>query len=185
MASTRSSFSPPQFILTPQQQNLLFAALTSNRPVNGAVQPNALSMSPSGLTESSVGAKPELVGAGQQEGSFLDYDYSFGPDSSFDFDFGNTSGTAVDDPSKMIEGGQDADKDDAGSSSAGEGDADSPDKRAHPDDDAEDGGGKRRESEEKVAKKPGRKPLTSEPSSVCDMPRQWSYADGRDRMGTD
>jgi len=34
------------------------------------------------------------------------------------------------------------------------------------DDDDEDGGGKRREGEDKQAKKPGRKPLTSEPTSV-------------------
>lgn len=34
-------------------------------------------------------------------------------------------------------------------------------------DDDDEGGGKRREGEDKTAKKPGRKPLTSEPTSVC------------------
>lgn len=34
-------------------------------------------------------------------------------------------------------------------------------------DDDDEGGGKRRESEDKSGKKPGRKPLTSEPTSVC------------------
>ncbi len=45
-------------------------------------------------------------------------------------------------------------------------DQDSPDKRSHPDDDEEENGAKRRESEDKVSKKPGRKPLTTEPTSV-------------------
>ena len=41
------------------------------------------------------------------------------------------------------------------------------DKRKNPEDaDEEDGGGKRREGEDKTSKKPGRKPLTSEPTSV-------------------
>ena len=41
------------------------------------------------------------------------------------------------------------------------------DKRKSPDDgDDEDGGGKRREGDDKTGKKPGRKPLTSEPTSV-------------------
>jgi AP-1-like factor len=49
-----------------------------------------------------------------------------------------------------------------------DGDADTHDKRSHPDDDGEEeeGGGKRREGDEKTGKKPGRKPLTSEPTSV-------------------
>ena len=46
---------------------------------------------------------------------------------------------------------------------------DGTEKRKSPGDDAEDpdGGGKRREPEDKQAKKPGRKPLTSEPTTVC------------------
>jgi len=49
-----------------------------------------------------------------------------------------------------------------------EGDHDLHDKRKSPDDDKEEqeNGAKRREGEEKVAKKPGRKPLTSEPTNV-------------------
>ena len=46
---------------------------------------------------------------------------------------------------------------------------DSNEKRKSPDDDDADndeGGGKRREGEDKQAKKPGRKPLTSEPTTV-------------------
>ena len=49
-------------------------------------------------------------------------------------------------------------------------DAESPDKRSHPDDDdEEENGAKRRESEDKVAKKPGRKPLTTEPVSYTHL----------------
>ena len=47
-------------------------------------------------------------------------------------------------------------------------DGDLHDKRKMSEDDAEEneGGGKRREGEDKIGKKPGRKPLTSEPTSV-------------------
>ena len=51
---------------------------------------------------------------------------------------------------------------------------DSPEKRKSPEDDVEDpdGGGKRREPDDKQAKKPGRKPLTSEPTTVgCEKSR--------------
>ena len=88
---------------------------------------------------------------------------SFVSDSSFDFSFEGPNAA------KMI-------GDLPGDSASPESDAhsDSPDyensdKRSHPDDDDDDehsGGAKRRESEEKVPKKPGRKPLTTEPSSV-------------------
>lgn len=47
--------------------------------------------------------------------------------------------------------------------SMGDGDADEDD----------EGGGKRREGEDKQAKKPGRKPLTSEPTSVRTCLRSW------------
>lgn len=121
-------------------------------------------MSPSTLTGSPAGSKTEFTGA--EETPFLDFDYDFGPDASFDFDFGNT--TAASNPPKAAEGGEQPEKDDG--SSTGEGDTESPEKRGHPEDEPEEGGGKRRESAEKVAKKPGRKPLTSEPSSVCLAP---------------
>lgn len=165
MASTRSSFSPPNFILTPQQQSLLFAALTSNRAQpqqNNAVQ----SLTPQSLTKSPA-AKVE--GSAVQESPFLDYDFDFPNDSTFDFDFSNTSANNA--PSNVDEsmaGDADQDNDDDDDEATSPVETDSPDKRGHPDDDAEEGGGKRRESAEKVAKKPGRKPLTSEPSSVCD-----------------
>ncbi|KAI2607992.1 PAP1-domain-containing protein [Hypoxylon sp. NC1633] len=159
------------FILTPQQQNLLFRALTSNQSggngsngTNGS-NGNSLSMSPDSLTKSPAQSQnggnnfdtPNETN-GVQESPFLDYDYDLGPDTSFDFDF------TQDGQAKMIGDlpGSSPTKDDSP-------ETESPDKRGHPDDDEDDdideGGGKRRESEGKVPKKPGRKPLTNEPSS--------------------
>lgn len=101
---------------------------------------------------------------GFQESPYLDnYDYDFG-DSSFDFDV-STVGQA-----KMI-GDIPNSAQSANSTKSDSTENDGSDKRAHPDDeDDEDSpvnGAKRRESSDKVPKKPGRKPLTSEPSSVC------------------
>ncbi|KAI1079950.1 PAP1-domain-containing protein [Whalleya microplaca] len=165
MASTHSNVLP-NFILTPQQQNLLFRALTSNQSNNEKNSSNALSLSPSSLTTSPAqNQKNDSFDAsnGTQE-PFLDYDYDLGPDSSFDFDFSN------DGQAKMIgdlPGTTSPTKTDSKASSP---ENENSDKRGHPDDDdeeedLEEGGGKRRESEGKVPKKPGRKPLTNEPSS--------------------
>lgn len=150
---------PPNFLLTPQQQDLLFAALNSNKqqglttnsiqnPIFAPANPKAR---PNGNPDSSL----------LQDDSFLDnYDYDFG-DSSFDFSFAGNDTT-----------GAEADADGVND------DLESPEnelseKRSHPDDDEdEDSPGndaKRRESGDKLPKKPGRKPLTSEPSSVCCM----------------
>ena len=173
MASTTGSNHLPQFILTPQQQNLLFRALTSNQPAaDKSPDNNPLSMSPQSLTtsptqthQSSGLQNPN----GPQESPFLDYDYDFGPDNGFDFDFG------PDEHAKMIgdlpgSAPTESSKDDSKSASP---ENENPDKRGLPEDDDddehEDGGGKRRESEGKVPKKPGRKPLTNEPSSVSSI----------------
>jgi AP-1-like factor len=139
-------------MLTPQQQTLLFAALNSQKASNGAS--NALSLSPSTYAGSPTQKTDGNPGA--QESPYLDYDYEFGgADSSFDFSF--------DDNAKMIGDLPGA----SGSSASDSPDKDNSDKRSHPDDDDdEELGAKRRESEDKVAKKPGRKPLTTEPSSV-------------------
>jgi AP-1-like factor len=59
-----------------------------------------------------------------------------------------------------------------------EGNGELHDKRKSPEDDEEDNenGGKRREGEDKTAKKPGRKPLTSEPTSVSTISFPVIYA---------
>ncbi|KAI2472909.1 PAP1-domain-containing protein [Annulohypoxylon bovei var. microspora] len=169
MASTHSH-ALHNFILTPQQQNLLFRALTSNQPGgNSSGSNNAMSLSPESLSKSPVQtqkadpnlASPTGTSNDIQESPFLDYDYDLGPDTSFDFDFGQDGQGA-----KMI--GDLPGTSPTDDSKASSPDEESPDKRSHPDDedeDEEDGGGKRRESEGKVPKKPGRKPLMNEPSS--------------------
>lgn len=174
MASTGTGGSlPPNFLLTPQQQGLLFAALNSNKQQLGgspvpapAPASNAMSMSPTSFENSPVQSKAGHHHA-YQESPYLDnYDYDFG-DSSFDFSFAGNA----DEQAKMI--GDLPARTSAGSEST---ENEGNEKRSHPDDeDDEDSPGndpKRRESTEKVPKKPGRKPLTSEPSSVClVMPR--------------
>ncbi|KAF4977972.1 hypothetical protein FZEAL_5580 [Fusarium zealandicum] len=168
MASTGTGGSlPPNFLLTPQQQNLLFAALNSNKQqqLSGPPADNALSLSPNSFQKSAVPQKAHR-NPGYQESPFLDnYDYDFG-DSSFDFSF------ATEDQPSMI-----GDIPSASTSAPAPGTSmsDSPEyeaaeKRSHPDDDDDDEDSpgndpKRRESTDKVPKKPGRKPLTSEPSS--------------------
>lgn len=164
MASTGTGGSlPPNFLLTPQQQSLLFAALNSNKqaataspaPNNGLPLSATPFKSPSSLKDTAV--------TGMHESPFLDaYDYDFG-DSSFDFSFASANGA---DQPKMIGDLPDSARSDSAENDGGDGN----DKRSHPDDeDEEDSPGndaKRHESSEKVPKKPGRKPLTSEPSSV-------------------
>jgi AP-1-like factor len=94
-----------------------------------------------------------------EESPYIDYDYDFDNDGNFgEYDFANTS------QGQMIGALP-------GTSSDGDADAGTHDKRGHSEDedeDEEDGGGKRREGE-KGSKKPGRKPLTSEPTSVSSI----------------
>jgi AP-1-like transcription factor len=153
MASINAT--PSNFILTPQQQALLFRALASNQqPNNASPQNNALSLSPTSLTKS-----PAQDGTGPAKDSpLLDFNYDFDPDNSLDFDF------VAENSAAMI-------GDLPESSKAGSPENENSDKRSHPDDEdgeKEEGNAKRRESEGKVPKKPGRKPLTNEPSSVSN-----------------
>lgn len=154
-----SSRNPLQdFILTPQQQSLLYAALNSNKTAGSPVN-NAMTLSPSSFDGSPAAQAHGL--SNFIDSPLLDYDYEFNnpADSSFDFSFDNGN-----DGSRMIgnlPGAPSTAKSDSVS------DHDSPEKRSHPDDDdEEENGPKRRESEDKVSKKPGRKPLTTEPTSV-------------------
>jgi AP-1-like factor len=155
MASTGPGGSlPPNFLLTPQQQSLLFAALNSNKQqASASPTDNALPISPSSIKNSPM---QNVERANYQESPYLDnYDYDFG-ESSFDFSFSHG------DQAKMI-------GDVPGSARSESTEGDSNDKRSHPDDeDDEDSPGndpKRRESSDRIPKKPGRKPLTSEPTS--------------------
>lgn len=110
-------------------------------------------MAPISFAESPLQAPGSGTLGSFEDSPFIDYDYDFDADASFDYDFGNDSqGQMI---GKL-----------PGSSS--DGDADTHDKRSHPDDEDndEDGGGKRREGDDRSGKKPGRKPLMSEPTSV-------------------
>jgi AP-1-like factor len=148
----------PNFILSPHQQSLLFAALNSNKApaVDTTLQKTSIdstTMAPMSFSESPLQAPGSGTLVGFEDSPFIDYDYDFDADAGFDYDFGNdTQGQMI---GKL-----------PGSSS--DGDADTHDKRGHPDDEdnEEDGGGKRREGDDRSGKKPGRKPLTSEPTSV-------------------
>ncbi|TVY62277.1 AP-1-like transcription factor napA, partial [Lachnellula suecica] len=147
----------PGLTLSARQEQLLFAALNSNNKTVTTNSPqlkadNQFSMAPGSFTESPLQAPGSATLNGFEDSPFIDYDYEFDGEGSFDYDFSNGSQ------------GQMIGKLPGGSS---DGDADTHDKRSHPDDDAdeEEGGGKRREGDEKTSKKPGRKPLTSEPTS--------------------
>jgi AP-1-like factor len=157
-SSAKPNTTNPTFTLTARQEQLLFAALNSNKApsIDTSQSNDPFTMAPGSLTDSPL----QAPGSGSlnrfDESPFIDYDYEFDADGSFDYDFNNDSQ------------GQMIGKLPGGSS---DGDADNHDKRSHPDDDGEDeeGGGKRREGDEKSSKKPGRKPLTSEPTSVSDL----------------
>lgn len=152
MTSTQSQSG---FILTPHQQRLLFEALNANKP-SGSPANNAISN-----PLSSFGGSPldEKNGVSEyQESPLLDYDYDTAvADSSFDFSFDDANNPRM---IGDLPGAPSTTKSDST-------ETDGQDKRSHPDDDddGEENGAKRRESEDKVAKKPGRKPLTTEPSS--------------------
>jgi AP-1-like factor len=159
MPPTTTGGLPANFILTPQQQNLLFRALTSNQPAGGPSPNNPSTTSPSDPTQSPLA--PGLSGApGFQESPFQDY-YDY--DSSFDLGFGNdVSGEMFGDLPGATRKSSD------GSSKATSPENENTEKRSHPDEDSaekEEGDSKRRESDGKVPKKPGRKLLTNEPSS--------------------
>jgi AP-1-like factor len=152
----------PNFTLSARQEELLFRALNSNKSnaLETVFPPStdSFSMAPGSFSESPVQAPGSGTSNGFEDSPFIDYDYEFDADGGFDYDFANDS------QGQMIGNLP-------GSSS--DGDADTHDKRSHPDDDGDDeeGGGKRREGDEKSSKKPGRKPLTSEPTSVSIIRR--------------
>jgi AP-1-like factor len=171
MGSTGTGGSlPPNFLLTPQQQSLLFAALNSNRGTqnSAASAKNSLSLE----TETDTSPTRDMDTTSFNESPYLDnYDYEFG-DSSFDFSFANGEQVGS---AKMIDDMPES----AGSDST---DNDVNEKRGHPDDDDEEDSpekdAKRHEGSEKGPKKPGRKPLTSEPSSVCPQSQRFSTPQG-------
>lgn len=155
-----------QLYLSPDQQDLLMAALNSNNPnsQNGLGRDNK-SLHRSGQMQSfgMDGLNPAYYSSPQQGSNLQSLD-NFGledspfgdfldADTSFDYD--------QSDPSLMIGNlpGDSPPQDD---------ETEGGDKRKSPDEESDEveGGAKRREGEDKTAKKPGRKPLTSEPTTV-------------------
>jgi AP-1-like transcription factor len=150
-----SQFNPAS--LSQNQQDLLMAALSSNRQSNetDAHPPSRQVFDfASGSLENPMFSSDQIPTFGAAElnslsdQQFLDY---LDRGNSIDYD-------------SIAPGDIDLDNDDDEDSPLGD-DSELHDKRKFGDD-VTDNGGKRREGEEKVAKKPGRKPLTSEPTSV-------------------
>lgn len=152
--------------LSESQQAALLRALNSNSgPAIDTSLPatttDSLSMAHSTFEDSPLQAPGSGVLGQFDESPFIDYDYEFDPDGSFDYDI------KTDSPTLMIGRLPDIPAAQAPKTASSDGDENIHDKRSHPDDegDEDEGGGKRREGEEKATKKPGRKPLTSEPTS--------------------
>ncbi|KAG5984265.1 hypothetical protein E4U55_005423 [Claviceps digitariae] len=149
---------PPNFFLTPHQQSLLFAALNANKQQHSTSSPTAKGLSLSAKSSQSPPMQLAKSGTSIQESPYLDnYDYELA-DTSFDFSFASAGG----DEGNMI-----GDIPGTANSDSAEGEAH--EKRSHPDDGEDDSSpgndSKRHESADKILKKPGRKPLTSEPTS--------------------
>ena len=128
-----------QLYLSPDQQDLLMAALNSNQPGRDRSHNN-----PTELFESPPENFEDFNG---DDNGYLDFDIDGDYDENYDDD---------DSPEKNADGSDNLH-----------------DKRKSIDgqDDDDEGGGKRREGDDKSSKKPGRKPLTSEPTSVRDSNR--------------
>ncbi|KAL3453140.1 transcription factor PAP1-domain-containing protein [Aspergillus insuetus] len=148
--------------LSPGEQDLLLAALSSNNPNSKQQQYNTqksnsattVNNTPGQASSGSFNASPAFDGSNSQFGNF-NYDESpfldFNPDVEWDFQ-------GSEDLIGDLPGGAQSDEHEVG------------DKRKESEDSTEEvTGKKRRESDDKgddkTAKKPGRKPLTSEPTS--------------------
>lgn len=169
-----NQFTPPSY-LSPDQQDLLLAALQSNNPnrknmanafQNGQFsnsfgltgQFDANTMDPLMYTPGNTGmsmANFDTLDATLNDSPFMDF--LDNNDANLDFDISGSNGQVVD----VEEVGDDDYNEDIH------------DKRKTPEDgkDDEDEDPKRHEPDEKVAKKPGRKPLTTEPTSVSSSSR--------------
>ena len=162
----------PDLTLTPVQEDLLRTALSSNHPNKSS--PQILQNRTSSATRSNGDPKQlqntndymangpnmftspvqETPGSGQlgsfDESPFLDYeldDGNFDWDNSGDLLFGDLPGTE----------------------SYGDGEHHDKRKASLDDDEEEEGTSKRREGDDKSAKKPGRKPMTGEPTTVWSL----------------
>ena len=150
--------------LSPTQQDLLIAALassnppgkaTTHSPATGKLAMNnpveSLDMNDINTTyEQPTPGSGTFGSIGMDDSPFIDY---LEPDANFDLE-------PIDDDDMIgaLPGGP--------STTEPDGDLHEKRKSIGDNEDEEDGGGKRREGDDKMAKKPGRKPLTSEPTTV-------------------
>lgn len=151
--------------LSPTQQDLLIAALaSSNTSGRGSTYPPAGTgkkgvnnpldnLDMNDITTSYEQPTPgsgTFGSIGMEDSPFIDY---LEPDANFDLE-------PIDDDDMIgaLPGGPSTDEQD--------GDLHEKRKSIGDNVDDEEGGGKRREGDDKTAKKPGRKPLTSEPTTV-------------------
>jgi len=181
MAGPNSAQFDPQYFLQPSQQDLLLAALQSNDPnAKNSLYGNQVKRSDSNpqLPQFPLDSMNPALFASPQQGtnadfgfpmdqspfdSFLDSDTLTG-DPSFDFDNPDNSDLMIGglpDDMKLPDGFDGGSGDDTNGNEAHE-------KRKSPEDDSPDVEGNKAQKgngDDKTAKKPGRKPLTSEPTT--------------------
>lgn len=162
--TTNDNYFDPQAYLSPNQQDLLLAALSSNNPTGLAsfgLTGNDAKSFQNGQFSMDNSIDPSYFTSPQQAPPSGDFG-SFNMNESPFGDFVDTDGNFDFDPTE--EGDLMIGSLPGENSTEGE-------KRKSPedDDDEEEGeeGNKRREGDDKNPKKPGRKPLTSEPTTVC------------------
>lgn len=155
-----------EFYLNPNEQDLLLTALNSNKPTGSTIglynstanrsnSHNATKSTQSNMASTYTSPAQQTPGSatltnkGFDNSPFGDFELD---DSNFDWDVnGELIGALPGTTTRQ----EDHEENELG------------DKRKSPEDaEEEDGGGKRREGEDKTGKKPGRKPLTSEPTTV-------------------
>jgi AP-1-like factor len=163
----------PSLYLNSNEQDLLLTALSSNKPQHNqaATLVAGTNSTPKKAGTNNSHQTPEQIMPGSNSlqdigfdnSPFLDYELD---ESNFDWDLNGQMIGGLPGTSSNGSNGNDDDADDSASP-----DGESGDKRKSPDDqNEEDGGGKRREGDDKNNKKPGRKPLTSEPTTVSSLP---------------
>ena len=177
--NNETTFDPDNLYLSPKEQDLLLTALNSNKPAmaNSGRSSTLNSMRPSNNVAAKSGQQYQQRSQSATFGNFDSYtspmqqtpasatmsnDFNDSPylesydldDANFDWD-----NSGLDMIGSLPNGDY-----------TGEEGAEQHEKRKSPEDDPdedeEEGGGKRREGDDKSSKKPGRKPMTSEPTSV-------------------
>ena len=180
--NTETAFDPDNLYLSPKEQDLLLTALNSNKPnmAHSGRSATLNSVRPSDNVAAKSGQQFQQRSQSATLNSFDPYNspiqqtpgsanmnhglYDSPYLENYDLDDGNFDwdNSGLDMIGSLPTGQYN-----------GEEGVEQHDKRKSPEDDPdeeeEEGGGKRREGDDKSSKKPGRKPMTSEPTSVsCD-----------------